>query len=160
MGQNLPGEAEGSPIPSVRVENRYPATPASGRAASNRPANSAERFTPVAGESGAAPAEAPAASAAAGGIEALIALQAVEDPRLKRRKAVQRGRSLLDSLEALRADLLSGEPGEGRLERMLAILDEARDPTDEHLDAIVDAIELRALVELAKRGRFPTRPKR
>ena len=44
-------------------------------------------------------------------IDALLALQAVEDPLFAKKKAVRRGSALLDTLEAIKADLLLG-PGE------------------------------------------------
>jgi len=95
------------------------------------------------------------APVAAAGIEALLALQAVDDATLGRRKAVRRGHALLDSLEDIRADLLLGRVGEGRLNRAIALLQQAKAEGGEALDAIVADIELRVRVELAKLGRFP-----
>src|SRR5437868_2943218 len=43
-----------------------------------------------------------------GGIDALLALQGVDEPGERRRKAVKRGRSALDALDALKLGLLSG----------------------------------------------------
>lgn len=100
-----------------------------------------------------APATAPAAPT---GIAALLALQAVEDPLLARRKAVRRGSSLLDVLAEAQADLLDGEVGEGRLNRMMALVSQAREAVDPELAALIDDIELRVRVELAKRGRYPS----
>jgi hypothetical protein len=88
------------------------------------------------------------------GLDALLALQAVEDPLLKKRKLVRRGRALLDGLEALRRDLLIGPVGEGRLNQLLALVGQAREQSEPGLDALIDDIELRVRVELAKRGRF------
>src|SRR5712691_2976980 len=42
-----------------------------------------------------------------GGIDALLALQGVEEPGERRRKAVKRGRGALDALDALKLGLLS-----------------------------------------------------
>lgn len=103
-----------------------------------------------------APHAAPAAAASsATGIEALLALQAVEDPLLARRKALRRGSALLDALAAAQADLIVGSIGEGRLNQMMALVTQARDNVDPELDGLIDDIELRVRVELAKRGRFP-----
>lgn len=99
-------------------------------------------------------AKASAASPTAG-IEALLALQAIEDPVLKRRKTVRRGRALLDTLEAIKADLLLGRVGESRLNQLMALIGQAREQCDPELDALIDDIELRARVELAKLGKYP-----
>jgi hypothetical protein len=96
-----------------------------------------------------------AAPMAATGIDALLALQAVDDPLLAKRKAVRRGSALLDALAAAQADLLTGEVGEGRLNQMMALVTQAREAIDPELDALIDDIELRVRVELAKRGRYP-----
>lgn len=92
----------------------------------------------------------------AAGIGALLALQAVDDPLLARRKALRRGSALLDALAAAQADLLTGGVGEGRLNQMMALVTQARDTIDPELDALIDDIELRVRVELAKHGRYPS----
>lgn len=89
------------------------------------------------------------------GIDALLALQAVEDPLFARRKAVKRGNALLDALEAIKADLLLGQVSEGRLNQLMALIGQARERNLPDLDPLLDDIELRARVELAKFGRFP-----
>ena len=93
--------------------------------------------------------------AAATGIDALLALQAVEDPLLARKKAIRRGSSLLDTLESMKADLLMGQVSEGRLNHLMAVVTSARERDLPELDALLDDIELRARVELAKFGRYP-----
>ena len=92
---------------------------------------------------------------AAGGIDALLALQAVDDATTGRRKAVKRANSLLDMLEDIQADLLIGQVGEGRLNRAVSLLQQAKAQIDPELEAIVADIELRVRVELAKLGRYP-----
>lgn len=93
-----------------------------------------------------------AQAAPAQDIGALLALQAVEDPLLKKRKLVRRGHQLLDTLEAVKADLLVGRVSEGRLNQLMALVGQVRERTDPELDALLDDIELRVRVELAKRG--------
>jgi hypothetical protein len=93
--------------------------------------------------------------APATGLEALLALQAIEDPLFARKKAIRRGNGLLDALEAIKADLLVGRVSEGRLNQVMALIGQARDRNLPGLDAVLDDIELRARVELAKFGRFP-----
>jgi hypothetical protein len=104
---------------------------------------------PAARAAAAAPAAAPAA------LDALLALQAVEDPLFKKKKAVRRGKALLDVLEDMKTDLLLGRVSEGRLNHLLALVGQARERSEPELDALIDDIELRARVELAKLGRFP-----
>lgn len=99
-----------------------------------------------------------AATAAAGpttGIDAILALQAVEDPLFAKRKAIKRGRSILEALEAMKADLLAGQISEEQLNRLVVLLEQAKVQSDPELDAVIDEIELRARVELAKLGKFP-----
>lgn len=88
------------------------------------------------------------------GIEALLALQSVDDPLLAKRKKVKRGQSILDALDELKFDLLGGKIGEGRLNRLMALIGQARENGDPSLDALLEDIELRAKVELAKHGRY------
>ena len=92
---------------------------------------------------------------ATGGIDAILALQAVDGPLTGRKKAVRRGASLLDLLDDIKADLLVGRVSVDRLDSMVALLSEARERSLPGLDAVLDDIELRVRVELAKFGRFP-----
>lgn len=88
------------------------------------------------------------------GIDAILALQAAGGPLTGRKKAIRRGASLLDSLDEIRTDLLIGRIDADRLDRMTAMLSEARERTIPGLDALLDDIELRVRVELAKVGRY------
>ena len=88
-------------------------------------------------------------------LDALLALQAVEDPLLRKKRLVRRGTQLLDTLEEMKADLLTGRVSESRLNQLMAVLGQARDKADPRLDSLLDDIELRARVELAKRGLYP-----
>lgn len=103
----------------------------------------------------AAQASSVAPAQAAAPIDALLALQAVEDPLSRRKRQVRRGRSLLDVLDALKADLLLGRASEDHLSQLLMLIGQARERTEPGLDAVLDDVELRARVELAKRGLYP-----
>lgn len=112
-------------------------------------------FVPAGGE-GPTRAAAAAPVAAMAGLDAILALQAVGGPLEGRRKAVRRGTTLLDLLDGMKADLLVGRVGADRLDAMVATLGQLRERSLPELDAVLDDIELRVLVELAKAGRFPT----
>lgn len=103
---------------------------------------------------GAAPAHATSASSNLSGVadvSALMALQGVEDPLERRRRAIRRGGGLLDRLEELKLALLSGEAGEAALDRLARTLREERpSDADQALTGLLDQIDLRAAVELAK----------
>ena len=105
--------------------------------------------TPAARANGAA------SIASTGSLDALLALQGVDDPLQAKKKTIRRGRSLLDTLDAMKADLLAGRISEGHLNQLTALIGQARDRGDPSLDALLDDIELRARVELAKRGIYP-----
>jgi hypothetical protein len=94
-------------------------------------------------------------AAATSGIDALLALQAVDDPLLGRKKAIRRGTALLDTLEQIKADVLIGQVSEGRLNQLMVLIGQARERNLPGLDGVLDDIELRARVELAKFGRYP-----
>src|SRR2546421_187278 len=68
-----------------------------------------------------------------GGIDALLALQGVEEPGERRRKAVKRGRAALDALDALKLGLLSGTLDTGALARLktaaIGLAESTGDPT-------------------------------
>ena len=99
-------------------------------------------------------AEATSQSHDVGGIDALLALQAVEDPTFARKKAIKRGHDLLDGLEQIKTDLLVGQISESRLNNMLNLVTKARGNLDPALDSLIDDIELRVRVELAKFNKY------
>jgi hypothetical protein len=85
------------------------------------------------------------------GIEALMALQGVEDPAERRRRAVTRGRSALDVLDELKLDLLAGRLGPQVINRLKTAAASLKEATgDPGLDGVLAEIELRVEVELAK----------
>jgi hypothetical protein len=90
------------------------------------------------------------------GIDAILALQAVGGPLEGKKKALRRGRSLLDALEDIKADLLIGQVTAERLDNLATMLSEIRERSDPALDGVLDEIDLRVQVELAKFGRYPS----
>lgn len=94
-----------------------------------------------------------AAPRAAGGIEALLAMQGVDDGAERRRRSVVHGRNALDLLDDLKIGLLSGELDAALVTRLRnAAVDLKSTSGDSNLDRILSEIELRVEVELAKTG--------
>ena len=88
-----------------------------------------------------------------GGIETLIALQGIDPPEERRKRAVGRGRSALDALDELKIGLLTGslEPAVLlKLKSAAATLKDKYGSGDPRLDGLLGEIELRVEVELAK----------
>jgi hypothetical protein len=84
-------------------------------------------------------------------VDALIALQQVPEATTGRAKAVRRGRDMLDLLDEVRDGLLSGSVSRATLQRLLALVSVKREQfVDPGLQAVLDDIDLRARVELAK----------
>lgn len=128
-------------------------TRGAGYAGFDKRVGSGEVFMPESEAPAARVASAPPAAPTAN-IEALLTLQAVDDALMARRKAARRSAQILDTLEEVKADLLAGRISEGRLNRLLALIGQAREASTPELDATLDAVELRARVELAKFGRY------
>jgi hypothetical protein len=92
-----------------------------------------------------------AAASASASVAGLFALQEVSEEEYNRKKTIQHGHTLLDSLEALRHALLMGQVPVEVLKTLEARLKQQRALTfDPALHEIMDDIELRAAVELAK----------
>jgi len=88
-----------------------------------------------------------------GGIDALIALQGIEAPAERRRRAVKHGRRALDALDELKLGLLAGTVEQGTLLRLKSPAADFKDGSgDEKLDSVLAEIDLRVAVELAKAG--------
>ncbi|MDE1147671.1 MAG: flagellar assembly protein FliX [Azospirillaceae bacterium] len=84
-------------------------------------------------------------------ISPLLALQEVDDALNSKRKARQRAETLLDKLEELRLGILSGTYPRERLQDLVRMVQSRRDTVnDPKLQELLDEIDLRAQVELAK----------
>ncbi|WP_417309571.1 flagellar assembly protein FliX [Devosia sp.] len=138
----------------MRVDSKTRVSSTTGRGSANRASASGPAFTVDSG-AGTARAAATSGPAPATAIDALLALQSVDEVTERRRKLLRRGRSLLDTLESIRADLLLGRVSEARLNQLMTIITQARERSEPGLDELLDDIELRARVELAKHERFP-----
>ena len=91
------------------------------------------------------------AMAGVGSLDALIALQEVDGPLTRRRRAMSRAGRLLDALDQIKLALIDGEPSPQTLHRLASAVREERGGADDPgLQALLDQIETRAVVELAK----------
>lgn len=88
-------------------------------------------------------------------IDALIALQGIEEePAERRRRSVARGKGALDVLDQLKLGLLSGNLDSSTVARLRDAAANLKSSSgDPGLDAVLSEIELRVEVELAKAGR-------
>jgi len=107
------------------------------------------------GQTGAAAAAARAAPTqgptGVGSIDALIALQALGDPLERRRRAVGRAGQILDVLDEVKMALIDGGAPASALQRLTSAIREQRgDTEDPRLESLLDEIETRAAVEMAK----------
>jgi hypothetical protein len=86
-----------------------------------------------------------------GGIDALIALQGVEVPLERRKRAVKRGRLALEALDELKIGLLGGAFSTATLTKLQTAAAHLKlDSGHPGLDAVLAEIELRVEVEIAK----------
>ena len=103
--------------------------------------------------------EAPRQSGAAGSlraistVDALIALQGIEDSTERKKRAVAKGRNALDLLDKLKLGFLDGSVDQPMLARLKVAADGLTESSgDPGLDAVLGEIDLRVAVELAKAG--------
>ncbi len=106
----------------------------------------------AASEAGAATEAAPASDiTATAAVSNMLALQEISDEEVRRGKLAQQGHNLLDSLEKLRRQLLTGSLPLSVLQEMNRnLVLKKQVVNDPRLTAIIEDIELRAAVEMAK----------
>ena len=86
-------------------------------------------------------------------LDALLAMQAVEDENSNESRGKKRGGKLLDLLEEVRQGLLAGVIPASKLNGLVAaVRSEQAAVSDPNLKAILEEIDLRASVELEKLG--------
>ena len=136
----------------MKVNGTPPSAFSTGQGAA-RPAAGGFALDQAAGSGAAVPASPASAMSAVGSLEALLALQETPSPLERRRKAIRRGGRILDALETLRLSVFDPEtPDASALKMLQAAVREARSQADEPgLDGVLEEIEVRAAVELAKR---------
>ncbi len=91
-----------------------------------------------------------AATSSIGSLETLLALQAVSGDKEKRRRSLKRGRTILDLLDELKISILGGQIDPSTLLRLNLATLPTETSGDGGLDSLLEQIDLRAQVELAK----------
>jgi Class II flagellar assembly regulator len=102
-----------------------------------------------------APHNAPAASSlrSISTLDALMAMQGVDDPTERKKRAVAKGRNALDVLDTLKLGLIDGSVDGSTLARLKVASEGLTEASgDSGLDTVLDEINLRVAVELAKAG--------
>jgi hypothetical protein len=86
-------------------------------------------------------------------LDALLALQGIEDFTQRKRRAVAKGRHALDALDGLKVALLDGSIDRSTLARLKVAAEGLDEETgDAGLNEVMREIDLRVAVELAKAG--------
>jgi hypothetical protein len=86
-------------------------------------------------------------------LDALMALQGVEDPTERKKRAVAKGRNALDVLDDLKVAVLDGTLDGSTLARLKVASEGLSEGSgDPGLDSVLGEIDLRVAVELAKAG--------
>jgi hypothetical protein len=128
-----------------------PAGAAGARAAPAQPAAPGFSIALPQAAAGAGGMTAASGVAAVSTLEALIALQEVGGPIERRRRAMGRAGKILDALEHLKIDLLEGTLNPVAIAGLTRAVREQRSLTDDpRLEGLLDEVETRAAVELAK----------
>jgi hypothetical protein len=119
--------------------------------ASARPGSGSFSLSGVAGPTETAAAARAVGVSGVGSLEALIALQQVDGPLERRKRAVGRASRLLDVLDRIKVALLDGELDAAALDTLSRAIREERAATeDPRLEDLLNEIETRAAVEQAK----------
>lgn len=138
----------------MRITGNKPITGVQGKSAKKGSSSSSETFAPDLGGEVVHSSQT-AGGAGIQGMDALLALQEVDERAERRSRAAKHGHSLLDTLESVRTDLLAGQVSEDRLELLARQVSKRLNSGDPQVDSVLEEIELRVKVELAKLGRFP-----
>ena len=86
-------------------------------------------------------------------LDVLMALQGVEEPAERKKRAVAKGRNALDVLDKLKLGLLDGSVDGPTLARLKVAAEGLTEGSgDPGLDTVLGEIDLRVAVELAKAG--------
>ena len=134
----------------MKVGGASSSPPVAGGAGPRREA--AAGFAPLGATAGVQVATAASAAGAVSSLDALLALQEPQDALSRRRRAVRRADGVLTGLEALKLAVLGEGDASAALARLSRAVRENRSEVDDPgLTEVLNAVDLRAAVELAKR---------
>ena len=140
----------------MKITGYTPLRPGSASSAKARKGTSSssgfsDLLTDADSETGLFGVRAPETPAPVSSMSALLSLQEMPDEEVRKKKAMLHGTATLEALEKLRDALLMGTISESVLRNIGNLLAEKRQQiSDPRLIEIMDEIELRAAVELAK----------
>jgi hypothetical protein len=118
-----------------------------------RPAGGGQGFQIPTAEAASGPAAMARTSSLSGvmSVDTILALQDVGGPLERKRRAVGRASRMLDALDDMKISLLSGELTGADINKLQQAVRDQRDKTDDpKLEDVLNEIETRAAVELAK----------
>lgn len=89
-------------------------------------------------------------------LDALLMLQSVDMPSGDSQRSARQGLNILEDLDQLKVSLLEGRVSPDLLTSLASRLSAQERSGDPELDRVLDEVEVRARVELAKLGHFHT----
>jgi hypothetical protein len=90
-----------------------------------------------------------------GGIDSILAAQQVGDEEIERTRAMKHGKDMLDEMDKLRTSIVLGRVSSDSLRRISENIKKQKNfVPDPKLQNILEDIEIRAAVELAKLGQY------
>ena len=139
---------------SIKIDGSSSVRSGSVKRSGKADGSSASKFSKMLGETEEAGAAGGVSSAnAVTGVDGLLALQEVDDAAARASKGKRRALDLLDRLDDLRHGLLMGTIPRDRLASLSKMIQARRAQVDDpKLADLLDEIDLRAQVELAKFG--------
>lgn len=136
----------------MKITGTGPVRPGSTARPTKKKGDKDEKFTVEATTEEAAPAAVHGAGPLAA-VDSLLSLQEVPDATTGRSRAILRARDMLDHLDEIRLGLLMGAIPHDKLSALMRSVQDNREQIeDPRMAAVLDEIELRAAVELAKLG--------
>jgi hypothetical protein len=138
----------------MKITGSGPVRPGSTSRPSKKTGDKDEKFSVESSTEGAAPSTV-GGTGPLTAVDSLLALQEVPDATTGRSRGLVRAEDMLDHLDEIRLGLLMGAIPESRLSALMQTVKDNRDQVDDpRMAAVLDEIELRAAVELAKLGHY------
>jgi len=138
----------------MKITGSGPVRPGSTSRPSKKTGDKDEKFSVETSAEGSAPSSVGGTGPLAA-VDSLLALQEVPDATTGRSRGLARAEDMLDNLDEIRLGLLMGAIPQAKLSALMQTVKDNRDQVDDpRMAAVLDEIELRAAVELAKLGHY------